>query len=148
MTGSDTSVVSKPQFPFFWKFKKYDPRNVKKYRGWGFETYSGSEYGVGEDETSYGHKPTEGAKIKLIGGIKPKTMNEIIERFGFSEENRRISKEKWDKVIMKYGEEVREGLHLVLSFTSEYANRFGHPGFYSCVIRKIRKDKGDKKRDN
>jgi hypothetical protein len=144
MGGSDTSTIRKVSFPFFWKSSKYDPRNVKKYRGWEFETYSDSSYGVTEDDKSYGDPSTEGADIDLICGIKP----EIINSFGFSEENRRISKKEWDKLIMKYGEEIRKGLHLVLSFTSEYENRFGHSGFYSSVIRRIHRGKGDKRQDN
>jgi len=142
--GSDTSTIRKAPFPFFWKSRKYDPRNVKRYLGWEFETHYDSVFGVAEDESFYGHPSTEGAKIDLIGGVKP----EIIKRSGLSEERKRISKKNWDKLIMDNAEEVKEGLQLVVSFTSEYANRKGHPGMYSSVIRKIRKGKGDKKQDN
>jgi hypothetical protein len=143
MGGSDTTTIRKAPFPFFWKSRKYNPRNVKKYLGWMFETYSNSFYGVTEDESFYG-PPLEGAKIDLIGGIKP----EIIKSFGFSEDNKRISKEEWDRLIMKHAEEIREGLQVVVSFTREYEIKRGDPEMYTSVIRKIHRGGRDKKRDN
>lgn len=97
-----------------------------------YKTGNGSLYSINSNGTISGRKHIEGAGVKYVVGVEPGIAEELRKYLDDS-----VPKSRFDEIIRKYGQEPREGLCLVVSLTSESAEKTNRKGMVASIIDKI-----------
>ena len=99
-------------------------------------TRSNSHYAVSQDGEFMGRPSIEGAKVKFMAGIDDDPF--LIRYFERClDASTPQLRDRLDELILKHGQELKEGLVLVASLTPEAAKEKGRHGIITTPVRKI-----------
>ena len=113
--------------------KKYDPANIQQYFGTEFVT-ANSTYYIDTKGKFRGRPSINGRTINLIAGIDHKYFQKVVNCFYTPEPE--LTKEL-ETIIKQEGQEVKPGLHLVISLKPDYTSLSNKTGFITSLIKKI-----------
>jgi len=112
----------------------FNPADVKKYFGKNFLTESGSLYGITDDGRIRGRPSIEEAEVMLIAGIPPVFYWEVRSCLDTSDPE---LKDQLDDLIRRRGQEIKPGLHLVVSLKPEYVKQKDRYGIITLPVKEI-----------
>jgi hypothetical protein len=115
---------------------KADLYMPEKQAGKVFTTYSDSHYSISPTGAFIGRRSIEGAKVKLMAGIDNDPF--LIRYFERClDASTPKLRDKLDELILEHGQELKEGLVMVVSLTPEAAQEKGRHGIITTPVKKI-----------